>query len=155
MFFSSKNKESESLRALEEQLAKANQEKELYEEMVGFTQKELIVSISNAHEIVYKNEFAQLNIKDEASLIKELTKNHSEINLNGCSGVVKSKQLQNGNTLYSIVKTDIRTDKDSTIMSKHQNAIKYSLNDSQSTYVGMLEDLKEMKHESSLIAICL
>jgi len=37
-------------------------------------------------------------------------------------------------------------------MSKHQQAIKASLLDSQQSYMGMLKNLKEMQHESAIIA---
>ncbi|QFR50476.1 chemotaxis protein [Sulfurimonas lithotrophica] len=91
-------------------------------------------------------------VKDDGKLSGALDVNSSKINVDGCSGKVKSKRLSNGDILYSIIKTDIKTDKDSDIMSKHQNAIRYSLKDSQKTYEDMLKELRVMRTESSTIA---
>ena len=152
MFFSSRNDAKERLQSLELELYKSREELSLYKEMYGFAQAEIMLRVSQNGDLVDTNDIAKQNIKDENILLNEIKKNNDEISIDGCSGLVKSKKLGNGDTLYSIVKTDIRTDKNSNIMSKHQNAIKYSLDDSQNTYVSMLEDLKLMKQESSVIA---
>ena len=152
MFFSSKNDNKERVKSLEEELNKVREELGLYKEMYGFSQSEIMLRISQNGELLDTNDIAKQNIKDESALLQEIKKNNNEISVEGCSGIVKHKKLVNGDMLYSIIKTDIRTDKDSTIMSKHQKAINYSLNDSQQTYIGMLEDLKQMKSESSMIA---
>jgi methyl-accepting chemotaxis protein len=152
VFFSAKNSNSDKVLELEKEIDSLKAELKLSKEMAGFSQEEIIIKVSNSGRIDFKNQNAESMIQDDSKLLNALSKNDEKVNVDGCSGVVKSKKLSNGDTLYSIIKTDIKTDKDSDIMSKHQNAIKYSLTDSQKTYQEMLEELKTMRVESSSIA---
>jgi hypothetical protein len=151
MFFDNK-KEKEKILELELEIGRYKEELALKDEMLKMSQEEIIVSISQRGEIVFKNSLAEEMIRDEQALVSALDINKKEISLNDCSGSVKSFRLSNGDILYSIIKTDIKNSKDSTIMSKHQRAIKNSLHDSQQSYTSMLKNLKEMQEESSIIA---
>lgn len=153
MFFSSSKKHNEEIKALEEEILSIKKELEFYKETFGFSQEEMIVSVSSNGEITNKNSLAKEMIKDENALLAELKRGKKNINISDCSGNVKSLTLSNGDTLYSIVKTDIKSAKDSTIMSKRQKSINYALQDSQKTYSGMLGELEQMKKESSVIAL--
>jgi methyl-accepting chemotaxis protein len=151
MFFN-KCKEKDKVLELEIELENLKKELSLKDEMLQMSQDEIVVAISKEGKVVFKNSLAEEMIKDEVSLASSLDINKEDISLNNCSGTVKSLRLSNGDVLYSIVKTDIKNSKDSTIMSKHQQAIKASLLDSQQSYMGMLKNLKEMQHESAVIA---
>jgi len=152
MFFS-KNRESDTkIQNLENELLSLKEELKVKDEMLEHSQEEIVVCISKEGEIVYKNNLAMIMIKKDSALISALNIHSKDISIDGCSGAVKSKLLSNGNILYNIIKTDIKNAKDSTIMSKHQSAIRLSLNDSQISYIGMLENLKQMKEESAEIA---
>ena len=153
MFFSStNNKDSDRVLELEREIELLKKEVNLYKEMAGFSQEEIVVKVSKNGGIDFKNSIANSMIEDESKLLNGLSSSDTKINVDGCSGKVKSKRLANGDTLYNIIKTDIKTDKDSDIMSKHQNAISYSLSDTQKTYEEMLKELKIMKKESSTIS---
>jgi len=151
MFFNNKEEKKKILEQ-ELEIKKLKQEIVVKSEMLLMSQNEIVVSISQEGEIVFKNSLAHEMIKDDNALVSALNIDSQEINLNSCSGVVKSFRISNGDILYSIVKTDIKNAKDSTIMAKHQKAIKSSLVDSQQSYMGMLKNLKEMQKESSIIA---
>ncbi|MEA2100760.1 MAG: methyl-accepting chemotaxis protein [Campylobacterota bacterium] len=151
MFFKNKIDKTQ-IDILNTKILELENEKTLYKESFEYSQEEIYVVLDKNNNIILQNTLAQNTIKDSSALIRELTKGSSEINLNGCSGNVKSKTLSNGNTIYSIIKTDIKNAKDSNIMSMHQEAIRFSLNDSQKTFSGMLEELEVMKNESSQIA---
>jgi hypothetical protein len=151
MFFNN-HKDKNEILELQSKISQLQEELALKDEMLKMSQSEIVVSVSKENKIVFKNSLAEEMVKDEAGLVSSLGINIEDINLNNCSGVVKSLRLSNGDVLYSIVKTDIKNSKDSTIMSKHQNAIKASLLDSQQSYMGMLKNLKEMQHESAIIA---
>ncbi len=153
MFFSSNKEDLEKIRLLEETIVSINKELDFYKESFGFTQEEIILSVSADGEITNKNAVAKGMIKDDSALLKELQKGDNNIEISGCSGTVSSKKVASGATIYSILKTDIKNSKDSTIMSQHQKSISHSLKDSQKTYSGMLEELKQMKSESSIIAV--
>ena len=152
MFFSSPKNELQKIDSLEEELKGLKQELEFYKQTFGFSQDEIILSVSQDGIITHKNDIAQQIIQDEGSLLQELSKGTQHIDIKGCSGTVKSKKLSNGATLYSIIKSDIRHDKNSKIMSNHQKSIAFALKDSQSTYTDMLEELEKMKNESIIIA---
>ncbi len=152
MFFSSSSKNDQKINLLEQELETLKKETQLYKEAFGFSQEEIIVIVDSQGEIRHKNEVAKQIIKEEALLIEELKKGKDVIDIKGCSGVVKSKPLSNGDRLYSIIKTDIRSDRDNKIMSRHQKSIAYALKDSQKTYTDMLDELEKMKNESTIIA---
>ena len=153
MFFSSNNDNEVKIKSLEIELDKLKEKIQLQDEMLEFSQEEILVLVSKNSKIVFKNDIAKNTIKDENIFTSALLKNSDEINVDGCSGNVISKKLSNGDMLYSIIKTDIKSAKDSTILSKHQGSITYSLNDSQAGYVDMLKNLRQMKVESSNIAL--
>ncbi len=152
MFFSSPKNELQKINSLEEELIDLKQELEFYKQTFGFSQDEMIIIVSPNGMITHKNDVAQQIIQDENLLLEELKKGVKTIDVKGCSGIVKSQRLSSGDVLYSIIKTDIRSDKDNKIMSRHQKSIAYALKDSQSTYTDMLEELKKMKNESIIIA---
>ncbi len=152
MFFSSPKNELQKINSLEEELRELKQELEFYKQTFGFSQDEMIIIVSANGKITHKNDIAAQIIQDENLLLQELKKGVEHIDVRGCSGIVKSQRLSNGDMLYSIIKTDIRSDKDNKIMSRHQKSIAYALKDSQSTYTDMLEELEKMKNESIIIA---
>jgi len=153
MFFSSNKVDTQKLELLEDEISSMKEEIEFYKESFGFSQEEMIISVSSSGDITHRNALAQEMIKNESELLIELRKGNKNIDVGDCSGSVTHKNLANGSKLYSIIKTDIRNSKDSTIMSQHQESISFSLKDSQGTFSGMLEELNQMKKESSVIAV--
>ncbi len=151
MFFNNKVDTSKT-EELNAKIASLESELSLYKESFDYSQEEILVVVDKNKQIILKNTLANSLIKDSTTLVKELLKGSDEINLNDCSGKVKSKNISNGNTLYSIIKNDIRNAKDSHIMTMHQDAISFSLVDSQQTFSGMLDQLETMKTESTEIS---
>jgi len=152
MFFSSSKIDNQQIQTLENELDTLKKELEFYKQTFGFSQAEMIIVVSPSGEITHRNPLASQMIKNEQLLLNELKKGEDSIEVEGCSGVVSSLRLQSGQTLYSIIKSDIRTDKNSTIMAMHQKSMTFALKDSQTTYSGMLEELEEMKKGSTTTA---
>ncbi|MEA1919599.1 MAG: methyl-accepting chemotaxis protein [Campylobacterota bacterium] len=151
MLFSQKVDDSE-LKALHDRIHSLEAEVSLYKESFDFSQDEIRIVVDSNGIIVMQNENARNAIKDENALLGELRKNSDEIHMDNCSGKVKSRPLSNENTVYSILKTDIKNSQDSDILSLHQDAISHALLDSQKTFTGMLDQLNIMNEESALIA---
>ena len=151
MFFKTKE-DNTKIEALEARIVQLENELSLYKESFEYSQEEICVVIDSKQKIVLQNTLAKSSIHDSSELIRELMKGSSEINLNDCSGRIKSKKISNGNTVYSIIKSDIKNSKDSNILAMHQKAISFSLTDSQNTFSGMLDQLETMNTESSAIA---
>jgi methyl-accepting chemotaxis protein len=151
MFFSQKTDRSE-VEALHERIRSLESEISLYKESFNASQEEIRFVVDQSNTIVMQNDLARSSIKDVDALLRELRKDSDVISLNNCSGKVKKQTLSNGNTVYSIIKTDIKNSKDSDILGVHQQAISHALYDSQATFTGMLNQLNIMNEESSQIA---
>ena len=151
MFFSSK-KDTTKEDSLTQEVLSLQKELALYKDSFEHSNEEICVVIDAHNNIVLKNTIANELIKDPDALVHALRKNSDVIELNGCTGRVKSKTIEDGHTVYSIIKSDIRNAKDSQIMTMHQDAISFSLKDSQVTFAGMLEQLEIMNEESTQIA---
>ena len=152
MFFSKKVDDSE-VKALQNRIYELEAEVSIHKEVFDFGQEEIRLILNKDDVIVAQNELARTMIKDSSVLVRELRKNSSEITLENCSAKVQNYTLSNGNTAYSIIKTDIKNSKDSDILTMHQDAISYALYDSQKTFTGMLDQLNIMNRESSEIAL--
>jgi methyl-accepting chemotaxis protein len=152
MFFCKKD-DGKKTAALENQISSLQSELDFYKAITNFSQEEMIVALDASNNYVFQNEQALKTIKDPQTLARELTKTQNHIDLNGCSGKVTSRTIQNGVTLYSIIKTDMRDTRDSNILSMHQRAITDALTDTQTTFSKLLGELKTMKDESAQIAL--
>jgi len=151
MFFNSK-KDTTKEDALTQEVLDLQQELALYKSAYSHSYEEISLVVDGNNNIVFQNAIAQNLIKDPHALVTALQKNSDEIELNGCMGKVKSKIIEDGYTIYAIIKSDISNSKDSQIMSMHQDAISFSLKDSQLTFSGMLKQLDVMNTESTQIA---
>ena len=152
MFFGSK-KESEKIYSKErEEIEALRAENALLKNLSTFSQEEIIVVVDNGGNIIMHNDIAAKEVKDLHRLGKALREGMDSITMDGCSGTVASKRLDASCVAYSIIKTDIRSAKDSKILSMHQSSIAMALKESQKTYSEILEDLKIMKKESQYIS---
>lgn len=150
MFF--QKKEPEELGVLREEVVSLKAENELLLKLLGFSQEEMIVVVDAQGSIVMQNDKAKETIKSPERLGKMLKPNLEMITMEGCSGTVKSKRLNDELTAYSIIKVDVRNAKDSHILEYHQKSISTALKNSQETFSQMLHDLNIMKEESTHIS---
>lgn len=151
MFFSKKNNDHNT-QELEEKIASLEKELNLYKQAAEFSQEEMLVALDRSGKIVLQNEKASTTIEEPDALSTELKKGKNTIELNHCSGKVTSRTIEDGITLYRIIKTDMRDTRDSDILGLHQKAITHALSDTQNTFAQMLDQLKTMKSESVEIA---
>ncbi len=153
MFFSNNNNKSAEQEAkLQKRVEELESKLESYEEALSFSQEEIVLILSPSGSVEFMNSMARTMVQDESALVQELMKNEDTITVEDCSGSVRHKKLSNGNTIYSIIKTDVRNAKDSNVMSIHQASIRHALSTTQKTFAEMLEELKMMKKESADIA---
>jgi len=150
MFFN--KKESPELALLRDEVASLKAHNELLQTVCAFSQEEMMVVIDASNKIVMQNECAKAHIKSPEKLASLLNPSSQTITMEGCSGVVKAKRLNDELMVYSIIKVDVRNAKDSNILSLHQSSIAMALKNSQQTFLDMLNDLKTMKEESKEIS---
>ncbi len=151
MFFSNKSEENQT-EVLEAKIAELEAELAVVKEIAGFSQDEMILAIDRSGSIVFKNDNAGQMMEDEAAVVRELQKGERIITVGSCTGRVLNKRLANGNTVYSVIKTDMRDTRDSQILDMHQKSISTALGDTQTTFTSMLEELKIMSNEAGVIA---
>lgn len=152
MFFLHKDN-SHEIQALKDKIYSLEKELEFYKEVAAFSQDEMLIVLDNSGELLFQNTNASSTIEDPSALYRELRKGEDMISVNKCTGRVVSKKSNNSDaTIYRFIKTNIRDAKESNILSMHQQAITSALQDTQSTFAHMLEELKVMKNESTQIA---
>lgn len=151
MFFSAP-KEDPKLQKMQEEIDTLKIELQRYKEAFSLSQEEVRIILSKDNAILAKNDLAHSIDKDPSGFVKALRQRDEEISFDGCTGKVERKELSDGSTAFSIIKTDVRNSKDSDILALHQDAISHALKDSQQTFLDMLDQLNNMNHESQSIA---
>jgi len=152
MFFRNDNESKEKISELEAEILSLKRENTFYQEASRFSQDELFIILDKHDKVLFQNEKATSMIENISELIIELNKGQNKINLNNCSGKVTSRKNSYGDTMHTIIKSDMRDTRDSNILQMHQTSITESLTDTQNTFSNMLEELKQMKNESLSIA---
>ncbi len=153
MFFSKKNDDSQKIRELEERIISLEKELNILNNVADSSQEEMFLVVDKRSEILYQNKKTKKIVKNSSELLRELKKGENKISLNDCSAKVSSFKDAEGNTFYSLIKSDMRDTRDSKILQMHQNTITDSLTDTQKTFTNMLDELNVMKKESSHIAM--
>jgi len=152
MFFN-KSKDNEKIKELEAKIVSLEKEVDFFKNVASSSQEEMLVVVSSGGKVLFQNDKAISTIKDTEALLRELNKGENKIELNNCTGKVTSSKNSEGDTLYSIIKSDMRDTRDSSILTMHQSSITASLKDTQTTFTSILDQLGVMKKESTSIAI--
>ena len=152
MFFSSGQQDKEQRAALEARIKALEEEVSHYRNVASFSQEEMVVVVDAGGRITFENEKAGGMMQDRNAVVSELRKGENRITVGDCTGKVTSKRLSNGDTVYSIIKSDLRDTRDSGILELHQKSISSALSDTQKTFGTMLEELKVMSREAGEIA---
>ncbi len=152
MFFSNGDKYKKEIESLKAEIESLKSEVTLYKEIASFSFEEMCVVIKNGN-ITFMSENAK-NLQDIESVKKELQKNLNTILVKDCEANVSHKKIDGGNsTIYKFIKSDIKSGKGGqNILNQHSKAIQTSLKDTQSVFVNMLTELKEMFDESKYTA---
>lgn len=148
MFFSKCNKQEIKIKNLEDEIQKLKEEVSYFEEIASLSSGESIVVLDRNSQIVFKNKLTKSMINSDDELLSELKKHQGSINIGECSGKVVEQELSNGDIAYIIIKTDVRNGSQSNILSMHQQSIKGALNNTQHTFMSILDDLKNINKES-------
>lgn len=152
MFFNNSKQKDDEIIALKNEIESLKIERKMFQSLSSFSQDEMLIVLDKQKKVIFTNDLAKSYIKDISKLSSLLDIKQKKIEVDDCSGRVSSKELDNGNIAFSIVKNDIRDSKDGNILTLHQNSINSAIKETQKTFSDMLEDLKIMKQESSYIA---
>ena len=113
-------KEFPELALLRNEVAQLRADNALLTALSDFSQEEMIVVVDASKRIVMQNALAKAMIKSPEQLTSLLTPQSKTVTMEGCTGTVTSKSLNDSLTAYSIIKVDVRNSKDSHILTMHQ-----------------------------------
>lgn len=153
MFFSKCTEKELRITELETEVESLKKEALYYKRIASVSYEESLVVLDKYSKVIFKNDLANSMVKNENELIQELRKNSGNISIGDCSGRVIEQKLSDGDVAYTIIKTDVRNGSQSNILSMHQKSIKGALNNTQHTFIHILEDLKNVNNESTQTSI--
>jgi hypothetical protein len=145
--------QSELLTINKSELETLTFENKQMKQIASLSQEEGLVAFKKDGTILFSNDRAKENIKSNnvSSLFKAVMNGDNKIVLQDCEASMVTKKVDD---LYvvSLRKTSIHDNKDNGLLTRHNHNINHSLSDTQSVYLSLLEDLKEMMTESKATA---
>jgi hypothetical protein len=149
------NKEKE-IAVLNSELSKINKqeveelkvENKKLKEIASLSQEEGLVAFKKDGSVFFMNTKAKENVGNHTEAIfKSVNSGSQRVVLDDCEASIAIKQYED---LYivSLRKTSIHDNKEDGLLTRHNQNINHSLSDTQSVYLNLLEDLKNMMGES-------
>jgi hypothetical protein len=127
-----------------------NEEKnevQLFKEIASFSQEEGLVVFDENNKVFFTNKLASVNIKDFSVVLKAVLENSNRLVLEDCEANIEIKTY-NQYKIVSLRKTSIHDNKDGGLLSRHNKNMTKSLDNTQKTYLSLLEELQGMSKES-------
>ncbi|CAM3821037.1 methyl-accepting chemotaxis protein [Arcobacter cloacae] len=127
-----------------------NEEKselQLFKEIAAFSQEEGLVVFDENNKVFFTNKLAGANIKDYSVVLKAVLENSNRLVLEDCEANIEIKTY-NQYKIVSLRKTSIHDNKDGGLLSRHNKNMTKSLDNTQKTYLSLLDELQEMAKES-------
>ncbi|AXH08893.1 chemotaxis protein [Malaciobacter halophilus] len=120
---------------------------ELFHQIAATSQEEGLVVFDKNRDLYFANDLAKVNIKD-FSLVLNAVENGSEtLIMDDCEAKIVRKNFD-GFIIVSLKRTSIHDNKDGGLLQRHNKNMTNSLNDTQTTYLSLLEELQSMMKES-------
>ena len=127
-----------------------NEEKselQLFKEIAAFSQEEGLVVFDENNKVFFTNKLAGANIKDYSVVLKAVLENSNRLVLEDCEANIEIKTY-NQYKIVSLRKTSIHDNKDGGLLSRHNKNMTKSLDNTQKTYLSLLDELQDMAKES-------
>ncbi|MCT7910842.1 methyl-accepting chemotaxis protein [Arcobacter lacus] len=132
---------------LESTLEKNSKDVELYKQIASFSQEEGLVVFDEKNELFFANNLSKSNIKDFSIVLDAVLNEKPSLVLEDCEAHIEVKNYEN-KKIVSLKKTSIHDNKDGGLLSRHNINMTKSLNDTQQTYLTLLDELQDMSKES-------
>jgi hypothetical protein len=122
-------------------------EVDLFKEIASHSQEEGLVVFNSKNELFFTNKIANMNIKDYSIVLKAVLDNNDRLIMEDCEANVVVKKYQDFK-IASLRKTSVHDNKSGGLLDRHNKNMTKSLDNTQQTYLSLLEELKSMSTES-------
>jgi methyl-accepting chemotaxis protein len=119
----------------------------LYKEIALHSQEEGLVVFNSKNERIFSNNLANMNIKDYSVILKAVLENSDRLIMEDCEANISVKKYEDYK-IVSLRKTSIHDNKKNGLLDRHNKNMTKSLDNTQKTYLSLLEELKDMSKES-------
>jgi hypothetical protein len=131
-----------------ENLATQNEKKiEVFRQIAAHSQEEGLVVFDNNNKLIFSNTLASSNIKDFSVVLNAVLENSDRLILEDCEANIVVKNYENYK-IVSLRRTSIHDNKDGGLLDRHNKNMTKSLDNTQKTYLSLLDELQEMAKES-------
>lgn len=119
----------------------------LLHKIAATSQEEGLVVFTSKDEIYFANDLAKANIKDFSIVLNAIKHGNDRLIMDDCEAKVVTKNYESF-TIVSLKRTSIHDNKEGGLLEKHNKNVTNSLNNTQATYLSLLEELQSMMIES-------
>ena len=131
-----------------EDLSKQNEKKlEVFRQIAAHSQEEGLVVFDNNNKLIFSNTLASSNIKDFSVVLNAVLENSDRLIMEDCEANIVVKNYENYK-IVSLRRTSIHDNKDGGLLDRHNKNMTKSLDNTQKTYLSLLDELQEMSKES-------
>ncbi|MDD2886966.1 MAG: methyl-accepting chemotaxis protein [Aliarcobacter sp.] len=131
-----------------EDLSIQNEKKlEVFRQIAAHSQEEGLVVFDNNNKLIFSNTLASSNIKDFSVVLNAVLENSNRLIMEDCEANIVVKTYENYK-IVSLRRTSIHDNKDGGLLDRHNKNMTKSLDNTQKTYLSLLDELQEMSKES-------
>ena len=131
-----------------EELSIQNEKKlEVFRQIAAHSQEEGLVVFDNNNKLIFSNTLASSNIKDFSVVLNAVLENSNRLIMEDCEANIVVKTYENYK-IVSLRRTSIHDNKDGGLLDRHNKNMTKSLDNTQKTYLSLLDELQEMSKES-------
>jgi hypothetical protein len=147
-----KDKEKEEIqesfsKQLENSATQNEKKIEVFRQIAAHSQEEGLVVFDNNNKLIFSNTLASSNIKDFSVVLNAVLENSDRLILEDCEANIVVKNYENYK-IVSLRRTSIHDNKDGGLLDRHNKNMTKSLDNTQKTYLSLLDELQEMSKES-------
>ncbi len=119
----------------------------LFHKIAATSQEEGLVVFTSKDELYFANDLAKANIKDFSIVLNAIKHGNDRLIMDDCEAKIVTKNYE-GFIIVSLKRTSIHDNKEGGLLERHNKNMTNSLNNTQTTYLSLLEELQSMMKES-------
>jgi len=120
---------------------------ELFKQISSHSQEEGLVVFDDKNQLFFSNNLARENIKDYSVVLNAVLENNNRLIMEDCEANIVVKTYENYK-IVSLRRTSVHDNKNGGLLDRHNKNMTKSLDNTQKTYLALLDELQEMSKES-------
>jgi hypothetical protein len=120
---------------------------EVFKQIASHSQEEGLVVFDDENQLFFSNNLARANIKDYSVVLNAVLENNNRLIMEDCEANIEVKKYENYK-IVSLRRTSIHDNKNGGLLDRHNKNMTKSLDNTQKTYLALLDELQEMSKES-------